>query len=598
VTIFKNSAEGGAPGVAVTANNSGGNSGDAWSDVSTGTGAQMLYASDSTAHGARSYRFEPPSGSTSGFAYGTVSFAATNQASASVYVRPGPVGSQRAIIAFRSSSATATQVRLTATNAIQILNAAGSQVFLSSATLTPYKWYRIDIRCVRGTTSSNGTIQFAYYTQETPGTAVQTSSSSSLNTGTADLVGVRLGHNVVGLTGTFTPLWMDSIQVASAADAGALLGNWTPGGVRVWSPSTDQILNLDGVRRRIDRFRFELCDKELNPIGELHPDRSSSVPSIAMDASQQSPSRRLSSLTLTPDEAADVDPISDRLRVYMTLQNGAEYRLGTFMFTDDNRPQRAWGSQANFELVDFSFILEQQSTKAYSWGKGGTITLIMFFLLFQAGFKLEQIKVIGEEANRGLADAVAWQPGSTWMQMLTDLGALVGFGPPWFDRDGNIFIDHVPDPSLVQPTVPAYGPGTRVIADSIVMTNDLLAAPNDFAVYDSGTDRLRVGRYELPASAPHSYQRRGFRVGMAESAQGGETQAQLNAAAAKLARRTDVFKTVTFNSTIDPRHDVYDVYDFEAEDGIDRVLEVAWNMELRSGGQMQHTARTVHYDVV
>ena len=173
-------------------------------------------------------------------------------------------------------------------------------------------------------------------------------------------------------------------------------------------------------------------------------------------------------MRLHADEASDVNVIGDRLRVYMVLQNGTEYRLGTFLWADASRPLRSWGGQHDSELVDFTYILDQQATQAFSWGRGAMIGLVTYFLLLRAGFTLEDIAVVGEEAKRALADPVSWQPGTTWLTMLTDLGNLCGFAPPWFDRDGLIHQDQPPDPDIAPPTVPSYDTAGRVIADSIV----------------------------------------------------------------------------------------------------------------------------------
>lgn len=360
----------------------------------------------------------------------------------------------------------------------------------------------------------------------------------------------------------------------------------------MWAPTTDEILNLDGVRRRADTFRFELCDTQLEPIGDLHPDRANLI-TLTNDVKDRA-SRRLSAFKLLPDEAEGVNTLSDRLRVYMQLQNGVEFLLGTFLWADSNEPVRSWGQEQHSELVDYSFILDQQSTRPFGWGRGANITLIIFFLLFRAGFRLEDIAHIGHEADRSLAEPVSWQPGTTWRTMLDDLGALVGFATPWFIRSGRVWFDQPPDEALSEPTVPAYEADTRIIADSIVPTSDLHSAPNDFASFDSGTDRLRAGRFQLPASAPHSFAKRGFRIGLTESVQGLETQAQADEATRRLAQTKGVaHKWMSWTSTLDPRHDSWDVVPVLGE----RWLETTWGMELRSGGRMTHTARRTVYDL-
>jgi len=416
---------------------------------------------------------------------------------------------------------------------------------------------------------------------------------TGIASGRPRVVGVAVGSfGFIGVAGGHPRVF--GVAVGSFGFTGVAQGR-TPAFVSShrWAPTTEEILDLDGVRRRIDRFRFELCDRELNPIGELHPDRSGTVPQIQNDASDNT-SRRLTGLKLTPDESSEVNTLTDRLRVYMTLQNDVEFRLGTFLWADDSRPERSWGSEQNAELVDFSYILSQPSATAYGWGKNATISLIIYFLMFRAGFSLEDIAVVGDEANRGLADPKTWEPGATWLQMLTDIGAVVGFTAPWFDRDGRVHFDQAPNPDVDRVSIPSYDTDTRIIADSIVRSDDMLAAPNIFTVYDSGSDRLRSGTYEIPSSAPHSFAKRGFRIAKVESVQGLSNQTIANQAARNLARSGDAFEWLTFSSTADPRHETLDVIEAFGE----RWLETAWTLELRSGGAMQHTMKRVTYDVV
>jgi len=364
-------------------------------------------------------------------------------------------------------------------------------------------------------------------------------------------------------------------------------------GIITFAPTADQILDLDGVHRRADRFRFELCDRDLRPIGEVHPDRTGSVPSIENDTTNNT-SRRLRGLRLVADEAADVNPITDRLRVYMVLQNGDEYRLGTFLWADANRPVRSWGDQHDGDLVDFTYILDQQVTQALGWSRGTNINAIVMKVVLHAGFSLEDFAPVNEDPHRELAAPMSWQPGATWLQIITDLGNVVGFAAPWFDRDGLFRFQSTPDPDVDSPTVPAYEAGGRIIADSILRTNDIVAAPNDFAVFDSGTDRMILGRYQVPADAPHSFANRGYRVGHVESAQGLQWYSQANRAAYNLARSAGrAYELLQFESTLDPRHDTLDIVP-----ALGSVwLETAHQMELRSGGRHAHTLRRTSYAV-
>jgi hypothetical protein len=431
------------------------------------------------------------------------------------------------------------------------------------------------------------------------------------------IIGATYDWHLVGLTVANTPVPVRDVLIAPAgavtaqfqlsvnslgagealyADmAGIFAGNvytWYLPGFEAWVPTTDDILNLNGVLRRADRFKFVLCDRNLDPIGELHPS-SESTPSIDNDTSSQS-SRRLRGLRLLPSEQAAVNVLTDRLRVYMVLQNGEEFLLGTFLWGDESRPLRSWGEEQHSELVDLSYILNQPTTRVFGWGRGALINLIIYFLIFRAGFKFDDIKVIGSESQRNLQEPLSWQPGARWFDMLTDLGNLVGFAPPWFDRYGLLHFDNAPDPQIAEPTVPDYEAGGRVVRDSIVHTSDLIKAPNEFAVFDSGTSSLKTGRYVIPSSAPHSYANRGYHVGLVESVQGMATQAQANNAAKNLARSKSLaYEWLNFQSTADPRHETYDIVDAFGQ----RWLETAWSLELKSGGTMSHTLRRVEYEV-
>jgi hypothetical protein len=366
---------------------------------------------------------------------------------------------------------------------------------------------------------------------------------------------------------------------------------------RVWSPTTEQILDLDGVRRRIDRFRFELLNQSNDIIGEIHPSLGGGVgtPTISMNTTNDI-ARRLSGIHLVPDERADVNTISDRLRVIMILQNAVEFEMGTFLWADASDPHRSWGVEQQAELLDFGLMLDQQATSAVTFNRGQSILNAMVLVAHRANVEFVHIGKVSDNARRSFADPKGWQPGTTWMTMLKEMAELIGVAPPWFDRTGTLQIISPPDPRVDQITC-SYRidgqPGTRIVADSILRTSDLLKAPDDFAVFDSGTDRLRIGRYRLPESAPHSFAKRGYRVGLVESVQGLESGTAATRAARDLARNKGIaFEWLSFSATADPRHDGHNV--IEALD--ERWLGISWRLPLTSGGQQEHLLRKPTYE--
>jgi hypothetical protein len=98
-----------------------------------------------------------------------------------------------------------------------------------------------------------------------------------------------------------------------------------------------------------------------------------------------------------------------------------------------------------------------------------------------------------------------------------------------------------------------------------------------------------VGTYDVPASAPHSIINRGFVIPDTRDAQLA-TQLQATAAARNIGLRATVYERVTLNTSIDPRHDSYNVIHWAGANW----LELSWSMTLSPGAPMQHTMRKAY----
>lgn len=352
-----------------------------------------------------------------------------------------------------------------------------------------------------------------------------------------------------------------------------------------WAPTTEQILDLDGVHRRSDRFRFELLDQQDRVIGEVRPDRNR-APQIRNNTGS-AVHRTMSNFHLPFDQVEDINTVRDRVRPVMVLQNGDEFPLGVFLWADENRPERGWGPEHASSLVDKGLMLNQPAIGSMSWGAGADPVLILLYMALRS---LTLDEIFPAESVGTLTEPVAWNHGTRWLQAMSDIHEMVGFTSPWFDRDGILHMEEPPDPSTQTP-ITAYGPGNRIVQDTIVQSDDLLEAPNVFSVHETGSESTIVGRYELPATAPHSVSNRGFEIALTESVQGLASQRNANRAARNMATSAGVaFDWVTFEATADPRHDTWDVVEFE---GVNWV-ETEWRLTCRSGVPMQHTLRRVH----
>ncbi len=223
-----NTAEGGTAGTSVTVANSGGGSGNAFSVVNKGAGAALVYSTAADAHGVLGYSLTGSSGT------GTdVGWAGYNTTSMAVrfYYNPGPTLPSVALrlADIRNATGTAARVMLTATNQLAIQNNAGSTVTTFAHTLAPNTWYRIELAISVSATAA--TINGAYYALDSTTPVDPAFSTTSGNTGTANLTQAFIG-SAASATWTGTSYFDDlAVQPSSTSFIGvyAAPGSTVPG---------------------------------------------------------------------------------------------------------------------------------------------------------------------------------------------------------------------------------------------------------------------------------------------------------------------------------------------------------------------------------
>ncbi len=109
------------------------------------------------------------------------------------YYNPGPTLPSTALrlADIRNATGTAARVILTATNQLSIQNSAGSPVTTFAHTLAPNTWYRIEVAV--SVSSTVATINAAYYPLDSTTPVDPAFSTTSGNTGTANLTQVLIG---------------------------------------------------------------------------------------------------------------------------------------------------------------------------------------------------------------------------------------------------------------------------------------------------------------------------------------------------------------------------------------------------------------------
>lgn len=361
-----------------------------------------------------------------------------------------------------------------------------------------------------------------------------------------------------------------------------------------WAPTTDQLLDLVGVGQRIDGFEFDLLDAGEATIGSLHPSRAQ-VPRVSNDATR-TVRRQLSGMLLIPDEFDAIDPLSVRVRPRMVLQNGDDFPLGVFLLGDRNTPVHSWGPNRDVTWSDKSLLLAQPITHSVGWGRGADVALAI------VGLALEVLTLtdLGDAPTTDVVFGapVAYPPGTSRLTIIEDFAKLLGWLPPFFDELGKLRFVEVPNLATVPADVPAYGPGTRIIGESILESDNLLQAPNQFVVVEaSGRTTIR-GVYNVSDTAPHSAVNIGRVIPHVEQLQGLVSTSQANKAARALAAtaRRAIFQFVAFEGTTDPRHGTWTVVPYRrtTDDLFVNHLELAWDVGCRAGYPHAHQLRKVY----
>lgn len=353
------------------------------------------------------------------------------------------------------------------------------------------------------------------------------------------------------------------------------------------------LLDFTSVTRRAASWRFLLLDTALKPLGELEVDRGN-PPTLSTDTSR-AVKRSCSNVTFMPGAIADVDVIRDRVSVTMVLEDGSEWPQGVFLFSDVSRFVFTAGIEIGaVNLVDQLLIVDQQLDQSFALRPGDSITdgIIDLLVPLPVTVVVDPSSAVVSSAQ----EAISWPAGTSRLRVINELATQVGYHELFFDNDGIGQLHLMPNPeSAPDAVVLSYPVGRRTYFGTVTRSTDLLELPNRFVVVNNGaTDVPIFGLYDVPDSAPHSAVNRGFVISHVEQLQGIDTAADAQRAALSLARAWRwAYETVEFVGPPDPRHDTYDVVDFEGT----RYLEIGWSLPLQEGADMRHHVRRTYETV-
>jgi hypothetical protein len=339
----------------------------------------------------------------------------------------------------------------------------------------------------------------------------------------------------------------------------------------------DPLLDLDPwVGQRSASFRFELVNGVTGQhLGDITPLRGASL-----THNTSSMIKRRLNMPLGVADTAAVNSITDRINLFMTFPNGAEYPLGTYMWAADTRQVFTSGKLAQPALTDEMLLVDQQITTSIS-GVGQNVAIVIQNVLTGLPIAFDM------EASP-FTSAEAWGIGANRGSILESLSVSGDWFSPWFGNDSKMHFIRTFDPADQIPDF-NFDAGNKVMRNSIVEDDDLLTAPNIIVVVSNSANNTSepvVGIASVPPNAPHSVFNRGFDVPQVLTLQLFDT-AQAQAVAQGLVNRQSVFSRVNLVTAPDPRHDSYNVIHWQGVNWI----ELAWSMALVEGGTMNHLLR-------
>jgi hypothetical protein len=345
--------------------------------------------------------------------------------------------------------------------------------------------------------------------------------------------------------------------------------------------SHDPILDLDPwVGQRQATYRFELINGITGEhLGDIHPIKSATL--------THNPERtvpRTLNLKLGVADQAAVNPIQDRVLLYMVFPNGDEYPLGRYMWTDNARQEFVdIGDLGAPALADEMFLVDQVIT----------VGLNGFTLNIAEAIKatLKGLPITYEAEPSAFACSQAWGIGQYRGSILHALAVTGDYFNPWMDNNGTLRFIRTFNPANKVPDFD-WDSGNQVLRASVIKSDDLLTAPNTFIVIsNSSTDPSVecVGKASIPQTAPNSVVNRGFEIANVQDLQLTDP-VQAQAVAEGLVNRRTILEKATVSTAPDPRFDSYNVIHWQ---GV-HWMSLSWNMILAEGAPMTHEIRKAY----
>lgn len=245
-----------------------------------------------------------------------------------------------------------------------------------------------------------------------------------------------------------------------------------------------------------------------NAAGVRHTINPTMTGSVSQDLGREI-RRSLSGLTFLPTEFAKFTDLANDA-VYVTLNiDDVPFPIGIFYAVESNYQPDVVLDSSTGEVSDLYHIdfgcgftrLRRSDEKTRLALRGSDPTQLMVTYANEAGL---DNAIAGSFTS--FQETTVWGAGTDFEQIISQLAEVAGHRSPWCDNNGVLrsVAALVVDAAIINLEV--LGP----MANTIVITEQYLSAPNRVVVEDTSAGFPVIGIWEAPATAPHSLFRRGY----------------------------------------------------------------------------------------
>lgn len=301
-------------------------------------------------------------------------------------------------------------------------------------------------------------------------------------------------------------------------------------------------------------------------------------------------SKTLTGLVLLPSESAKIDLGSDELRVWLVL-DGVRHSMGFYTATESSIQKDVIvdpdtvSTPADVRTAGFgdrmARLIRSEGIPQYIQGGFDPVIEAEDLLL------TEGIPFSFDGSASSAGETIVWDGGTTLLQKVVQLSELAGHRNPWMNNDGVVTSVLATVPNALDPSIVDVTEDLVVEADTLVVTENFLTAPNAVIVSGNSGGLLSpsVGRWDAPSIAPHSFSSRGYRYTLMVERQGVKDAAHAKRIATAIGERNSA-RTLDFQCVPTP------ILDGPVVLRYDDTLWVVqrWSVSTSPGGLMGVTA--------